>query len=322
MRLALCVLVALTSVASADDKVRWHAPKGCPDARGLRQRVEKRLERSLDDVSVGVDVDVEQKAGRYTATIDLRAVTVANDVRHLTSRRCGELADAVAVIVARVASDALAQSATTLPPPVDPPIAVAHKETAFADEPTNDSRELVDATPAGPQVPRPWAFGGRIAGVSAIGVLPQVGIGTELALTFRRHDLLAEVAGTRWLASEAQIHSGRPAKLDVGLDVAVVRVGWRPATLPLRAWLAVESGTMHSTGVELPSGQFASERWVAAGAGFGIAWQMRPWIRLFGANETMLAIERARFSNGDGVVVYAPNPMSFRTICGVEIGWQ
>jgi hypothetical protein len=63
-------------------------------------------------------------------------------------------------------------------------------------------------------------------------------------------------------------------------------------------------------------------RWIAAGAGFGIAWQMRPWIRLFGANETMLAIERARFSNGEGIVIYAPNPMSFRTICGLELGWQ
>jgi hypothetical protein len=49
---------------------------------------------------------------------------------------------------------------------------------------------------------------------------------------------------------------------------------------------------------------------------------MAPWIRLLGATETMLALERVRFSTGDGIVVYAPSPMSFRTICGLEIGWQ
>jgi hypothetical protein len=133
---------------------------------------------------------------------------------------------------------------------------------------------------------------------------------------------MAELAGTRWLASTAQIYTGRPAKLDVGLDVAVVRFGWRPMAMPLRAWISVESGSMRGTGVSLATPQITSERWVAAGAGFGIAWQMRPWIRLFGANETMLAIERARFSNGQGLVIYAPNPMSFRTIAGLEIGWQ
>jgi hypothetical protein len=332
MRLAICLLLVWSAVASADDKVRWRAPKGCPDAKGLRQRVEKRLERSLDDVSVGVEVDVEKRAGTYTATIDLRAVTVANDVRHLKSRRCGELADAVAVIVARVASDALAQGQpttlathTTNDAPVADSLPAARKDTAFADDPITpeqSERAVVDTLARGPYVPKVWTIGGRIASVSAIGVLPQIGTGVEAAITLRRYDLLAEVAGTRWLSSSAQIHSGRPAKIDVGLDVAVARVGWRPRHMPLRAWLAVESGTMRGTGVSLPTPQFSSERWVAAGAGFGIAWQMRPWIRLFGANETMLAIERARFSNGQGMVIYAPNPMSFRTIVGLELGWQ
>ncbi|HUS27911.1 MAG TPA: hypothetical protein VMZ53_05365 [Kofleriaceae bacterium] len=342
MRIALCLVMLLTATATADDgdhteKVRWRAPKGCPDARGLRQRVEKRLERSLDDVSVGVDVDVEKRAGRYTATIDLRAVTVANDVRHLTSRRCGELADAVAVIVARVASDALAHQDAARPPgdvivvtpdAADAPtvadaLPAARKTTAFAEEPTvPELRQQVDSLSDGRYVPKRWAIGGRLSTVSAIGVLPRIGTGAELALTIRRQDHFAELAGTRWIESSAQIYTGRPAKLDVGLDVAAVRFGWRPRNMPLRAWLGVESGSMRGTGVSLPTPQFSSERWLAAGAGFGIAWQMRPWIRLFGANETMLAIERARFSNGQGMVLYAPNPMSFRTIVGLELGWQ
>jgi hypothetical protein len=55
--------------------------------------------------------------------------------------------------------------------------------------------------------------------------------------------------------------------------------------------------------------------------GFGIAWQMAPWARLFGSTEVLFAIERARFSH-DGMDLYAPAPMSVRTSCGLEVGWQ
>ena len=40
------------------------------------------------------------------------------------------------------------------------------------------------------------------------------------------------------------------------------------------------------------------------------------------SNETMLAIDRVRFTLGDGIVVYAPSPMSFRASVGLEVGWQ
>ncbi|HSD87702.1 MAG TPA: hypothetical protein VLB44_09305 [Kofleriaceae bacterium] len=317
MRLAVVVvsllLGSVTRPATADGtrELGWRAPKGCPDARSMRARVEKRLDRSLDDVTVGVEVDVEKREGGYTATIDLRAVTVANDVRTLKSKRCGELADAVAVIVARVASDAIAQKQTAI-------IEMDPAEPAHEHE-----EERVDViAPAAPAAPRPWALGARISGVSGIGVIPKVGLGGELAVTLRVHDTLAEVAATRWATSVAQFHDGAPAKVAVELDAASARYGWRPARMPLRAWLAVETGSMRGTGIVLPNQQLESGRWLAAGAGFGIAWQMRPWIRLVGATETLVALERVRFSMGDGIVVYAPSPMSFRTICGLEVGWQ
>jgi hypothetical protein len=320
MRLAFVVVSllvgSLAGPAAADGtshQLGWRAPKGCPDARSIRARVEKRLDRSLDDVSVGVEVDVEKHHGSYTATIDLRAITVANDVRTLTSKRCGELADAVAVIVARVASDAIAQKQTAIID-MDP-----------AAGPSNEREEpaRVDVlVPTTPPPPRPWTLGARVSGVSGIGVIPKVGLGGELAVTLRVHDTLAEVAATRWATSVAQFHDGAPAKVAVELDAASARYGWRPTAMPLRAWLSVETGAMRGTGAVLPNQQLESGRWLAAGAGFGIAWQMRPWIRLVGATETMVAVERVRFSMGDGIVVYAPSPMSFRTMCGLEVGWQ
>jgi hypothetical protein len=49
---------------------------------------------------------------------------------------------------------------------------------------------------------------------------------------------------------------------------------------------------------------------------------MNKWLRLVGTNETMVAIDRVRFTTGSGLVVYAPSPMSFRASAGIEVGWQ
>jgi len=306
---SLLVLAAMTGAAHAqvamvDDArtLTWRAPADCPDAHSLRTRIEQRLARSLDGLVVRVDIDVVLAAGRYVARVDLRAVTVANDVRTLTSKHCGELADAVAVIIARVTSEQ-----------------IAHRRTALRDD--EEPAIAAEAPPAPPPPPRRWSLGARISAISGIGVLPKVGLGGEAALTLRIHSTLAEVAVTRWFASAAQIHDGEPAKVDVNLDVAAARFGWRPPTMPLRAWLGVEAGTMRGSDIALPSEQLASGRWIAAGAGFGVAWQMTRWARLVGFTESMVAIERVRFSLGD-LVVYAPSPMSFRASCGLELGWQ
>lgn len=310
-RLATLLIVLLATSAAhaqavamidARPSLTWRAPAGCPDAASLRARVEQRLERSLDDVVIGIEVDVVLSAGRYVARVDLRAMTVANDVRTLRSKHCSELADAVAVIVTRVASDAIAKQRVAVRDEEPASIAVASVEV--------------------PIKPRAWTLGARLSGVSGIGVIPKVGLAAELAVTLRRNDMLAEIAGTRWLTSGAQFHDGGPAKVDVDLDVAAMRAGWRPATLPLRAWLSVEVGQMGGSNIRLPSQQLESGRWIAAGGGFGVAWQMTPWLRLLGSNETMLAIDRVRFTLGDGIAVYAPSPMSFRASVGLEVGWQ
>ncbi len=279
----------------------WRAPAGCPDAASLRARIERRLERPLDNAIAGIEIDVAMSGASYVARIDLRAITVANDVRTLRSTHCAELADAVAVIVSRVASEAIANKR----------VAVREEEPATI---------IVDTAPPPPKV-RLWSIGARVSGVSGIGIIPKVGVAAEMAITARRDELMIEVAGTRWLDSWAQLHDGAPAVVDVGLDVAAARVGWRPPNLPLRAWGAVEVGLMDGVNLDIPGEQFDAGRWIAAGAGFGVAWQMNKWVRLVGTNETMLAIERMRFSTG-GEVVYAPAPMSFRASAGIEVGWQ
>jgi hypothetical protein len=320
---AVIVLLAAASTARAQTvamvdarpSLTWRAPAGCPDAASLRARVEQRLERSLDDVIVGVEVDVALAAGRYVARVDLRAMTVANDVRTLESKRCAELADAVAVIVTRVASEAIAKQRVAIRDHDD------HDDHDGGDD-LGTTATAISAPTRAPRRPRLWSFGARASAISGIGLIPKVGIGAELAFTVRRRDALAELAAARWNRSVAQFHDGAPATVDVDLDTTSLRVGWRPETLPLRAWASVEVGDMGGNNLKLPSQQLESGRWVAAGGGFGVAWQMARWIRLLGTTETMLAIDRVRFTLGDGIVVYAPSPMSFRATAGLELGWQ
>jgi hypothetical protein len=313
------LLLSTGRTAQAASSIEWRAPAGCPDTASLRARVESRLERSLDDVAIDISIDVTKSHGRYTARVDLGAVTVANDVRTLTSTRCSELADAVAVIVARVANDAARRAVEA--DAVDVEAIVIHPlPTAMVARPVAPA--FVDrGEPAGQGAGafRPWTIGARVSGLSGIGLIPQVGLGAEVAVTVRAGRHLAELGRARWARSTAQFIIDGPRNIDVNLDVTVARYGWRNPTLPLRAWLAVEVGNMHGGGLAVT--QIDDDRWIAAGAGFGIAWQMTDWIRLFGSTEAMAAIERARFTNGD-MVVYAPSPLSVRTTCGLEVGWQ
>lgn len=318
--IASLVLLWTGRTADASAAIEWRAPAGCPDAASLRARVERRLEQPLEDIAVDISIDVTRSRGRYTARVDLGAVTVANDVRTLTSTRCGELADAVAVIVARVANDAARRAAESRAvdaeeivihaPPAPPATAPAPAAPAFVDR---------GAVGQGTPAYRPWTIGARVSGLSGIGLIPQVGLGAEVAVTVRAGRHLAELGQARWARSTAQFIVDGPRNVDVNLDVTVARYGWRPPAMPLRAWVAIEVGNMQGGGLAVT--QVDDDRWIAAGAGFGVAWQMTPWIRLVGSMEAMAALERARFSNGD-MIVYAPSPLSVRTTCGLEVGWQ
>jgi hypothetical protein len=306
------LLVLLFAMPATAATITWSAPTGCPDEAGLKLRVEQRLGRSLDDVEARVDIVVTRSGNRFTA----RVATVE---RTLTSSRCTELADAVAVIVARIASEAIARAEREIEEIVI--YAPPRPFVAAADVPNEPVDSVEPPRRDGKYVPKPWTIGARVSALSGIGLLPQVGLGGEVAVTVRAGRHLAELGMARWVKSAAQFIDGGPAKVNVDLDVTVARYGWRPALMPLRAWVAVEVGNMHGAGIRLPTAQIDDGRWIAAGTGFGIAWQMTPWIRLFGSTEAMVAIERARFSNGD-MIVYAPSPMSVRTTCGLEVGWQ
>jgi len=294
----LLVLVATAAPAAAEPGFAWQAPSACPDAGDVRGRIERRLGRTLDDVAVGISVDIAVEPTGYVARVDSRAVSVATGERTLTSKRCDELADAVAVIVARLATEARAQSTevqlrfqrTTLPP---------------------TTRE-----------PQPWGGGVRLLALSGIGGVPSVGVGGELAGFVRRHDAFAEIGIAGWGHGSVDLTAGAPGRVEVNHRYVVARLGWSPERMPIRAWLAGELGSMEGLGVGLVDNGGGAGRWEAIGSGFGVAWPISPWIRLVGTFEAAVPFARPRFQLADGNAVYEPAPLTARACLGFEVGWR
>lgn len=301
----LALIVAWTHPASAD-RFAWSAPTGCPDDAAVRERIVRRLGGSegTDDIAV----TVTRSVGRFEA----RIAAVASQTRTLTSARCDELADAVAVIVARLATEARAHRIavveasamidlhTVRPPPVAP----------------------VHAVRAPAERAAKWGGGGRLLALSGIGVVPHVGVGVDVAGFVRRRDAFAEIGYARWATRPTYLVAGAAGRVDVGVQMTTLRGGWAPDHMPLRAWLGVELGAMSGTGVGLQDSRTGSSRWTAIAAGFGVAWPISERSRLVGTFEVAAAVERARFTLMDGSEAYQASPASARCALGIEVGWR
>lgn len=284
---ALLILAALAGVARAEAAFVWQAPSSCPDVAEVRARIERRLGEPL--AARGVFVAIAIEARGYVARIDLGAITAEPEARVLTSAACDELADAVALVIARTAAEHRAPSEVRVEPRAEPP--------------------------------GPWGAGFRLQGVSGIGALPRVGLAGELAAFVRHDELYVELAATRWMPSPRFFHLGAPGRFDVRLDAAALRVGYQSRRLPLRGWVAGEAGVVEGDGVAIHDPEMDPQTWAALGAGFGVGWSMTRHLRLVGTLETLVPLVRARFALSDGSQVFRPDPITVRSGLGLEVGW-
>jgi hypothetical protein len=273
------ILAAAAPSASADTaQLSWHAPAACPDAQAVRALVEKRLGEPMDRFVLGVDVAIaEDDDGPrvYTAHVGTRT---------LTSATCDDLTDAVALVVARLATEA----------------------------PRRD----------GPRGPAEWGGGMRGSWMSGIGGVPSVGLGGELAAYVRHERVFGEVAIADWGQSQQRARDDAPGAVEVGLMTTTLRAGWAPEPKAIRAWLAVDVGRMNGTGAALTTTSAGTNAWVAVGPGFAVAWPIAPRLRLVATMEVMMAATRERFVLQDGMQIYEPSAISARTTLGLEVGWR
>ena len=301
--IAAVVLGAAVGPARADHGFVWEAPAPCPDAGDVRDRIERRLGMPIDGSVHGIEVEIGREGGGFVARIDTRGVTLGNQVRTLTSARCDELADAVAVVVARLATEARVRQ-----------VEIARRSAAIP-------RAAAVRAAARREV-GPWGGGVRALAVSGVGTIPGVGLGGELAVYARRRSYFAEVAAARWAPSAMYLTAGAPGAVDVGLITGALRAGWSPPDMYIRAWLGVEVGPMTGAGVALGDPQIGAGRWTAAGGGFGVTWPMFERVRLVGTVEFMAPLERVRFVLRDGGEIYRPSVAAARCALGLEVGWR
>ena len=322
---SLLALVAITGVAEASPPASspafgWRAPAGCPKADDVRARIERRLGGPIEGVVHGVEIEITREPGGFVAQIDARALTVANDVRTLHSARCDDLADAISVILARLASEARVAERSS-PPVADLAEAPDHAPRVDELRGVETGRRFVDM-PVGPRQTRRWGGGVRALALSGIGALPRINIGGELGGYVRRDAHFLELAVGRWVPQAARLDPGAPARVEVSLDVVTLRAGWGPEELPIRAWLEGEVGTIQGEGVAVLDPHVASARWIALGGGFGVAWPMSPRARLVGTFELAIPLQRTRFMLQNGADLYQPAAAAARCALGLEIGWR
>ena len=171
--------------------------------------------------------------------------------------------------------------------------------------------------------PRCGASAARLSGVSGIGVVPQVGLGAEVALTLPCHrSTLAEIGETSWLAT-VRVPRFTSVRRRISTSASTSRrraVSAGVRKIPLRAWGTAEVGLRCRARARRSRPARAGGSQPAPA--FGVAWQMTRWFCLVGSTEVLGAFDRVRFSLGDGVVLFAPAPVSARATCGIEVGWQ
>ncbi len=303
VRASLLVLLA-SGTAAAD--VTWTAPVGCPDAKVVRAKIERRLDgMSLAEVSI--DVTVARAGGKLTATI----ASGANHERTLTAAKCSELADAVALIVAQLASQARHHVEAA-------PIEI----TALV--PSIARPELAPSLPVTKEQPpsAPWTAGFRALALSGIGMTPEVGVGADISAFVQRDTRFVEVGYAKWVPRPMQILASDSGTVQFDLQLIAVRGGWASTKMPLRAWVGLEVGQMHGEGPALRTPESGVGRWIAISSGFGVGWPISPRTRLVGTFEVAVPVDRAKFQFMDGSEVSEPAPISARSALGLELAWR
>lgn len=337
--LAVSALMCATGIAAADTivdapapvedrRIEWTVPNECPLYVELVARVEARLGTDLPARSPRTRVIVRGKQGkRLVATVWKVAESgQGTEARTLTNAECGPLTDAIAVVIARHAADAIA-AATPVETPREteepPDVTVV---TSFPTSRRADPSPLPQERPqAAPYVPparsvadvalTPLGFGARMLAVSGVGTVPGVGLGGELAVFARRKNVFGEVALTRW-SQRASPGGLTTAPASVGLDVIAARLGYVPARTLLRTWAVTEVGRWTSP-YEMPT-----RAHIAVGAGAAVAWPITDQLRVVGVFEATMTVVRNPFQAfPGGPEIHRPSAGAARCSLGFEFGW-
>lgn len=331
--------------AARADGFAWAAPESCPSIAAVLERVGRHLSSPPDPDTLNVAVTVERDGHAFVARVDAPGIGIVR-TRMITSRRCADLADAVGVIVARLAIEAsVAAERTTAEAAADRENA-ADSETIEAMIEMDDARASGPASraltapgsvgpiereeaPAGSTVaavvpaevsPRSqWGGGVRALAVSGVGAVPGIGVGADLGGYVRHRDLFGELALVHWTGGVADAMP-TTSRSDVGLDAMAIRIGVVPEHTMLRAWFAGQVGTER-----VISGPYAApgaSMWAALGAGAGVSWPIADSAALVGTFEVLALVVSPTTTFVNGAELQRRSGGQARCALGLEVGWR
>jgi hypothetical protein len=293
---AVLMFVLVARSATAGALVHWQAPATCPSEAAVAARVASRLgptARAYDAIEVSVRAD----GGGFVADIA--------GSRTLTSASCNELADAVALVVARLV---LEQSAA---------IVVPEAPAVPRPQPPPPPAIRVEVVPA-PAHATELAFGARASMIGGIGAQPGTSFGGELAANARAHALFVELAGELWSDTTT---TGAAGGVRAWVGGGVLRAGWI-APHHTRLWLTGELGSIRADGMMVIGEHAGHALWAGLGAGGAVVVPLERDVSLVAAGEVVVALNRPQFALADGGVLYQPDAVAARLTFGVEVDWR
>jgi hypothetical protein len=209
----------------------WRAPAGCPSEARVRAQIERHLRRRLDEVQTEVEkieVVVSEQAGRLRLVVTTEA-PLGSRSRELTHENCTSLANAASVIVAIALDPAAVEhlaedidpatseadstpGETTTPPSETPP----PKVTTSTRGDVPQAGDEVDAKASTRDASRATLY--LSAGAAGqTGVLPQPGLGVDVAVGLCWPSLVVAVHGDYW-TPQRYVFSDLPgANVDIEL---------------------------------------------------------------------------------------------------------
>jgi hypothetical protein len=313
------VLLAATLLAQLADpqvEVEWQAPEQCPDQAWFTARIERFLDRPINEAvvePVSAKASVTEDAGRFRASLTLRSGE-REQIRELEDHSCDVLAAATAFIVA-----------VTIDPDV---VFVAQDPTAEQDAEPEPVPEPDPATPEPepePALPDPDARrfplrgAVRVHGNGAVGLLPgfSPGLGAAAALLVGRARV--EVSGA-W-HFERQLDLGQSRSAEFRLWALGARGCWAPGVskfeFPLCA--GVHAGSMRGRSEGIAETATQSSPWLAARVGPGFVYLPSRYAGLYLGGEALFPLIRPQFSIENVGEVYTPPAVAGLFQFGLEV---
>lgn len=301
--------------------LRWSAPASCPDQDAVARDIEALLESRGDAGEMSVHAEVEESAGQFTLRLTTEFMGVVDEREPVSSGRCADLSQTVALTVAIALDAGAAERAErrqrddepiVVAPPGEPTPTPTPEPAAEPTQPTEAPPPEVDETPS--RMPtRVVGLSMHIAQGLTYGALPQVGGGNELAITLSWPRARLDVFGVYLWPQRNRSETGLFQSGTGGLR-GCGRLFAGRVEFPLCG--GAELGAIRADSRGLSPSNTVVSPWAAALAGAGIALRGER-VGLWSLAEACVPFVVPQFLVGS-TIAFRPAPVTLRVALGLE----